>query len=496
MRSLRYFGRWWPVLVIVLVTLATRMPYFGDPASSFDEQLYNLIGHRMLSGSLPYVDVWDRKPIGLFLLYAASNWAAAMLGISTALSYQLLATGFGLAGALLTWHLAARVRPGVAAMAAGAIYPLLMARFGSQAGQSEAFFVPLMTGAVALIEKAARAEDRRAALKLCLGAMLVCGVALQVKYTVAMQCVFLGLASLWVLYRQGYRPARLAAVAGLSALLGVLPTAVVWAWYAAIGHSAEFVFANFISIFDRGAPAEGKIGRLIPYLWMPGICIVFGIAVLIDRRERPSATYLLYTGWTLSCLAGLFMGSTIYAYYLAAMVPAVLLMAVPALALFGPVAGLALVGALLLAYDIPGRISFSQKTRAALAELARVVDPHIGKHDHCLYVFDGPSALYDATDSCLPTRFIYPDHLNNELEHHSLGIDQAAEVHRIFANKPGAVVTANRPVTVQNPLSGAALKEELARAYRPLAKIPFNGRILTISVRKDEDAPKPAPAGS
>ena len=60
MRSLQGFGRWWPVVVIVLVTIATRAPYYGDPAPSFDEQLYNLIGRHMLSGSLPYVDLWDR----------------------------------------------------------------------------------------------------------------------------------------------------------------------------------------------------------------------------------------------------------------------------------------------------------------------------------------------------------------------------------------------------------------------------------------------------
>jgi len=490
MRSLMGFGRWIPVVVIVLVTIASRAPYYGDPAPSFDEQLYNLIGRHMLSGSLPYVDLWDRKPIGLFLLFALANGVADLVGISGALAYQLLGTLFGIAGALLVWHLARRLKPGGAALAAGALYPLLMARFGSQAGQSEVFFVPMMIGAVALIEKAGRSEERSRTLKLCLGAMAVCGLALQVKYTVAMQCVFLGLVALGILYRRGFSLVQLLGLALGFALIGVFPTFLAWLPYALGGHSHEFLFANFLSIFDRGAPPAGKLERLVPHLWAPATCILFGVAALIDKREKPSAAYWLYTGWTLACLAGLFMGSTIYAYYLAALVPGALLMAVPMLSLLGPVSTFVLLAGLLLAYDLPGRINYSQKGRAAIEKLTKLIAPHVGSKDHCLFVFDGPSSIYDTTGSCLPTRFIYPDHLNNELEHHSLGIDQADEVRRIFRNKPGAVVTANKAVTVQNAESNAVVKEELERDYRKLDTVRYNGRVLTIHVRKDE-APKP-----
>lgn len=485
------FARWGAILVIVAVTIATRAPYYGDPAPSFDEQLYNLIGHHMLSGSLPYVDLWDRKPIGLFLLYAFSNWVAGWSGISSALAYQLLATVFGLAGALLTWRLASRLKPGVAAMAAGAFYPMLMARFGSQAGQSEAFFVPLMVGALALVEQARHVEAGKS-LKLCLAAMFVCGLALQIKYTVAMQCVFLGLASLWILYRRGFGMGRIGVIAILFALIGVLPTVAAWLPYALSGHSQEFLFANFISIFDRGSPPETKLHRLLPNLWLPATCIMLGLSSLVDRREKPAGTYMLYTGWTVSCLAGLFMGSTIYAYYLAALAPGALLMAIPVLALLGPVSIFVLLGGLLLAYDIPGRFEYSQKSRASIHRLTRLVAPHVGSKEHCLFVYDGPSALYDTVGSCLPTRFIYPDHLNNNLERKSLGIDQAAEVRRIFSHEPGAVITANRAVTAQNEQSGKAVKEALARDYRKLGTIAFNGRVLTVHVRKDEGA-KPAP---
>ena len=48
-----------------------RAQTFGNPVLGFDEQFYLLVGDRMLHGAIPYVDIFDRKPIGLFLIYDA-----------------------------------------------------------------------------------------------------------------------------------------------------------------------------------------------------------------------------------------------------------------------------------------------------------------------------------------------------------------------------------------------------------------------------------------
>ena len=48
----------------------------GYPLIHIDEQFYLLVGDGMLSGSLPYVDVWDRSPIGLFVIYALAALGA------------------------------------------------------------------------------------------------------------------------------------------------------------------------------------------------------------------------------------------------------------------------------------------------------------------------------------------------------------------------------------------------------------------------------------
>ena len=61
----------WIAALLIATALLIRLPHFGDPAYMIDEQFYLLVGDRMLHGALPYVDIWDRKPIGLFLIYAA-----------------------------------------------------------------------------------------------------------------------------------------------------------------------------------------------------------------------------------------------------------------------------------------------------------------------------------------------------------------------------------------------------------------------------------------
>ncbi|WP_292923223.1 hypothetical protein [Novosphingobium sp. SCN 63-17] len=69
------------------VGLLLRGATLGYPIIHADEQFYLLVGDRMLHGAVPFVDIWDRKPIGLFLLYGAIR----LLGGDGILQYQLVA---------------------------------------------------------------------------------------------------------------------------------------------------------------------------------------------------------------------------------------------------------------------------------------------------------------------------------------------------------------------------------------------------------------------
>ena len=94
-------------LLLLGAALLLRAASFGNPVIEGDEGFYLLVGDRMRHGLLPYVDVWDRKPVGLFLVYAAIR----LLGGEGIWQYQLVATVFAAGTALLVSRIAIRFAP-------------------------------------------------------------------------------------------------------------------------------------------------------------------------------------------------------------------------------------------------------------------------------------------------------------------------------------------------------------------------------------------------
>ena len=95
--TLSWPGRRGIAVLLLLVALAIRAWDFGNPVIDADEQYYLLVGDHMLHGAVPYIDLWDRKPIGLFALFAAIR----LLPGDGILAYQLLATAAAWATSLV-----------------------------------------------------------------------------------------------------------------------------------------------------------------------------------------------------------------------------------------------------------------------------------------------------------------------------------------------------------------------------------------------------------
>lgn len=475
-------AKWIVGAVLLLVTLVTRGIWFSDPVPDFDEQLYSLIGWRMTQGDLPFVDLWDRKPFGLFAIFGLSHW---LFGPG-AIAYQLVASIAALGGAWLVYLLARDMVDQISATIAGALYLMLMAAYGSYSGQSEIFHAPLMLLMLWLVRDVRRPD----AIKRALIAMLIGGVALQIKYTVLPQCVFFGGYVLWGQWRHGTKLPRLARLAAAFAALGVLPTALVAAFYAAIGQFEAFWFANFVSFFERAPNPYGRYHPEHLFGFSPlAVLLLVGLyAAFRLNPPRNRNTYILYWCWTLASVSSVLLPSTIYLYYFAALVPAAILVALPLIDIKSPAkwipAALLLIGVGVI-LNLPDRLQRANDERQAADRLTHAVSPFVGSDENCLFVFDGPVALYRTTHSCLPTRFIYPDHLNNALERDALEIDQPVEVARILANRPGVIVTADRPMTVLREESVAQIEGATEANYRPLMTISLGKRYLTAWVRND-----------
>ncbi|MFB0613277.1 ArnT family glycosyltransferase [Aurantiacibacter poecillastricola] len=468
---------------LAIFVVLTRLPWFGDPVADYDEQLYSFMGWRMQFGELPFVDWWDRKPFGLFAIFGIIH---ALFGPS-ALAYQLTATAFALATAGLTYHLSRKLVDPVGAAMAGALSAMLLVAYASYSAQSEVFFAPLMLGMVALLADGHNPNfTRRALLAMALG-----GLALQVKYTVLPQCAFLGCWALWTEYRRGRSRGSLATLAFFYAVLGLLPTLAVGIFYAAIGEFEAFWFANFVSFFDRAAAPQGRWGADHAIGVAPLVVLALGglYAAFRMRRPEPFGTWLFFAGWAISTLAGVLLPGTVYLYHYAALAAPAALVALPLLdgrGPLGPWPGAILSVGFLLLLQLPERHASSQERRDAVDTLAAAIAPHVDRNQDCLWIWDGPTVLYRLTDSCVPTRYVYPDHLNNTLETGALGVDQVAEIDRILSGRPGAIVTADKGVTIRNPVAAERVARALERTYEPRAVATIHGRELTAWTRRTD----------
>ena len=470
----------WPFALIALVAFASRIVWFGDPVPDTDEQLYALIGNGLLHGQLPYVDLWDRKPFGLFALYAA----AAAVGGPGPLPYQVMAALFVGAGGWCLYALAKPMAGRATACGAAMLYPLLAYAYGCLSGQSEVFFVPLVLAALVLVRDLDRGNaNARAAVAMLLG-----GLALQIKYTVAPQCAFLGAIALWRFRAEP--PVRLALRAAGYALLGLLPTLAVAGLYAVLGHFGDFWFANFVSIFLREPSVFGRFDPRFVHVLAPMALLCAGGAWAAVRLNppQPRRDYWLFAGYGAAVLAGIFLPGTVYIYYFVAFAPCAILLALPLLDVGGALrwGPLALVGAGGIALlNAPKHYADTRQERADIAAMSRAIAPHVGQDRDCLLVYDGPTDLYRTTRSCLPSRFVYPDHLNNALETPALGIDQTAEVARLLALRPGAIVTADAAVTRQNRAAGRLVGRALRDHYRLVNVAILRARVYRAWARRD-----------
>ncbi len=471
--------------LLLLVALAIRSWDFGNPAIDADEQYYLLVGDRMLHGAVPYIDLWDRKPIGLFALFAAIR----VLPGDGILAYQLLATAAAWATALVVAAAARELganRRG--AFAAGVVYLAGISLLSGGGGQAPVFYnLPMAVAALLTLRLPASAVSARIGAIVTSGtvACLLAGIAIQMKYTPMFEGAFFGLAHLWFLHRAGARVGTMSAAALLWIAMGLAPTLAAIAWYLAKGPAAfdAFWFANVTSIALRPGYPVGRLAiRLIGILaqLLPLI-----VAAAISWRRRPRAgvaaeTMTIAFVWAAAATVGFLIIGTFFDHYGLPLVAPLAVLAAPTLGRSWRMLALALI--------VPAAILVTDRAigsddRAGTRAVAGVVEANSG--GECPYVFVGPSILYHLAHACVPTPYAFPNLLAYATEQGAIGVDQPTEVRRILANQPPVIVTADRPAAIYNPATLRVMQAALARDYRLVFAVPGRkGRVL-VHLRRD-----------
>lgn len=461
--------RW---LILLAVVLAARAITFGNPILHVDEEFYFVTARAMLDGAVPFVDVWDRKPIGLFLIYAP----AAALGYPAGIwAYQALALVCLLATAILAARLADRAGWRRGSLAAGIAVILWPNLIDGQGGQAPIFYNLLMIAAAWLIVRGEREASAGRRFAGGCAAMALVGLALQIKYAAVFEGLFFGLWLLWREWRAGRGLVRMALTAVPLAGLALLPTLAAWAAYASIGQSDAWLYANLLSILDRNPdPALAQLANLAAIILILSPLLAAAALGWRKRGEADVAPFLF--AWALAAIGGLLVFGSYFEHYALPLIPP---LAICAAAFLGVHRRFAF-WMLLLAF-VGGQVLLLAKrsTRGTPGEITAIAQT-IGTGSGCLHVYSGSTMLYPMTGRCAVTRWIFPSHLSRTRERGAIGVDQDAEIDRILGQRPEWVVMrkpyrGERPEIRERMLSG--VKRD---GYREVAVMPLGNDRYTL----------------
>jgi len=472
----------WITLGLIVAAVVLRLPHFGDPAFDIDEEFYLLVGDRMLHGAIPYVYIWDRKPIGLFLLYAGMR----LLGDGV-LPYQIIAALFAGGTAAVIAAIVRRPAGWLGSAGAGLAYLLWLETIDGGGGQSPVFYNLLVAAAGWATLRAIETADSRRFRTLAFAAMALAGLAIQIKYTALFEGAYFGLLLAWTSRRHSPGILQPAAWTTALAATALAPTTAAVLGYAALGQLDAFWFANFVSIFRRAPTPSGEIhyrlGVIAMHVLPFAVCAVAG-AWELGRRTEPESRWRLFVGgWIVAALAGFFSIGALYVHYA---LPLFVPFAIAAAPIFrkAPV-GTVLMGAMLwmpagnLGYPDFATTARSQRQIAALAAL---IPPQV--KTGCMQMFAGPPALYRISGACFVSRFVFPDHLVGPRDAGAIGLDQTAEVERIFRANPLVIVSDDAPHDPVSKPSYAMMRRLRDANYDRTGSVTIRGSTYDVWLRR------------
>ncbi|MGJ3625794.1 hypothetical protein AB5I41_00095 [Sphingomonas sp. MMS24-JH45] len=309
-------------------------------------------------------------------------------------------------------------------------------------------------------------------------AMLLVGVALQIKYSVVFEGAFLGLALLWGAWRRGAGAVPLAGSAAGLATIALAPTVAAVAVDRRLGALDAFAFANFASFF--GKSGGDLSARLLGYAMAIGILSPLIVAALLPGATRERGFFKV---WMAAAVVGVlpFLNGPNPNSLPPLLLPLTLL-AAPGLAR-RPRWTIALLGVVFVAGQTV--LTLNQRTKGSAAQ-ARAFAVAATPRRGCLYVYDGYPALYHLTHSCLPTRYAFPGLLNtrSEASAAALGVDPTAEVARILATRPDKIADVQPADARGNPATRALVDAAIARDYRRLFAVKTGSKTRIVYVRR------------
>lgn len=472
--------KWW-FLALCAVTFLSRLQILGNPIAGWDEDFYLTAARFMTQGAVPYVDFWDRKPIGIFLIYYPAAlvpgwggvWAYQAMGL-----ISIIATGWFIMR--LTVQMGWEKGAGWAAI----FYSLWAILLKGHDGQSPVFYNLLILAAAWIIVQSKRDKGHWFFRRIF--AMFLCGLALQVKYSAIFECVYFGLYLIVSEVNAGTAMRRLVGRTAAYAAAGLAPSLIVGGWYFLHGDFAPFFQANISANLERGLD---PVSMMVRNLAVTGALIAVpllaaGVAAFRNDKggmrqpkqrwlQRPREHRFLY-GWLMTAVVGFLFFPPWFDHY---GLPVLMVASVAAARFFHQQAHhqRAIVAFLLVA-ALAGQLLFFFRMEAqGRPDSLLQAEQAVGQGDGSLFIYRAPHALYWLTGRKAPTRFLFNGTLSTSRESASLGARQEDEMRRILMVEKPEVIAMRSPQTDRRNNEVWAVKhlllKQLATSYRLKATV-------------------------
>lgn len=332
-RSAR-LGKWIIIAIAIagwLLRLAPLVRPGGVLAApiDFDEGVYFSAASLLAKGHAPYVDfVFVHPPGILYLLTPIAMLSDPSAGFAAA---RLAATIIGGVSILLVGRLALRHLGPVAGVIAALVYATYPQAVAQEHGVFLESFLNVILLLAATLWLAIPVQTRPALSWRCLGAGMLCGLALAVKL-IALFAVVGFLASI---PRPSLRRHLLEYIAGIA-----LMTVLLWAPVLAVARRSLF---HEVFFFQLSRPGDGILGRHARFeallfrddgAWaavtsrhfVPSLLALAGLAFIVSSRAR-GRLEILAAIWLLAAVAGFMLTSSYYEQYNAFLAPSISLLA-------------------------------------------------------------------------------------------------------------------------------------------------------------------------
>ncbi len=337
-----YLGKRWYVIPALLLWCFFYLPFLPYHLLHIDESVYILVAKSMLSGGVPYCDIWDHKPPMIFFLFSL---ILNIFGSKNYFMINVVCLLFLLLSTLTLYKIARRFLPAVGAGLVCYMYPIISnVLLGRDAvtPNTEIYMVAFaMMGIVFVFRYLNTFRTKNMFL-----AGLSIGIATAFKQPSATILLPIVASVLLTAYhnRSRWKHFCLGLVTCAAAIASIW--LVLIAYFASNGILRDFWFQCFqFNLIYSGDISKIDIIRGLwriyrqsfidlPFFFIPYALGFIGIIVALSKRnvefrQRLLLTFLLL--WHIADIIGMSAGGLFYPHYLVQWVPSFVLVAVAGL---------------------------------------------------------------------------------------------------------------------------------------------------------------------